>query len=398
MYILYPDEHDPARAAEFKYYQAAEERSIPDQNTTAFLSKLNSVSDLPGVGAALTKKLAEQSIVKIIPDLQIQSLTKLQKVLGNSTGIRLFQLSRGVDPRPLCASKERKSISTQISWGVRYQTDEQIKAFLEDLSRELKKRLEEISMLAKRVALRLRKHSQGDKESDKFMNPGQGQNISRSVTLPEATSDDAVIADAAFKLYKAMKLTPTEVRGAALACEQLTKKSSSKRRNKSNSNAPKVNTLLQFLKPSAKTESTAITSSSNTLPPPPEVNDLSSSEPDLSLFFDDEKSSSPEPEEILLFSDDESGHSMSTSNATIPAPPPVEFISAKKLLETTPVPPKPKAVPPVASAKKKPSPAAKKQQQKKRKADTEATQHDANEPPKKKMKQTTLFQMMPAKK
>lgn len=394
VYILYPDEHDPARAAEFKYYQAAEERNIPDQNTTAFLNKLNSVSDLPGVGAALTKKLAEQSIAKIIPDLQIQSLTKLQKLLGNSTGIRLFQLSRGVDPRPLCANKERKSISTQISWGVRYQTDEQIKAFLEDLSRELKKRLEEISMMTKRVALRLRKHKEGDKESDKFMNPGEVQTISRSVMLPEPTSDDSVIAEAAFKLYKAMKLTPTEVRGAALACEQLTKKSSSKRRSKSNNNAPKVNTLLQFLKPSAK-QDTGTTNNSDTAPPPLEVSDLPSSEPDLSLFFDDEKSSSPE--EVLLFSDEES-HSMSASSTAMPAPPPVEFISAKKLLETAVDPPKPKAVPPVASAKKKPSPAGKKQQQKKRKADTEATQNDADEPPKKKMKQTTLFQMMSAKK
>jgi DNA repair protein REV1 len=77
------------------------------------------VKDLPGVGWAMTRKLDTMNI-KTCRDLQAITLEKLQKDFGQKTGQSLHRFSRGQDNRPIKMEHERKSVSAEINYGIRF--------------------------------------------------------------------------------------------------------------------------------------------------------------------------------------------------------------------------------------------------------------------------------------
>ena len=77
------------------------------------------VKDLPGVGWAMTRKLDTMNI-KICQDLQAVSLEKLQKEFGPKTGQSLHRCCRGQDSRAIKMEQERKSVSAEINYGIRF--------------------------------------------------------------------------------------------------------------------------------------------------------------------------------------------------------------------------------------------------------------------------------------
>jgi len=140
--------------------------------------------------------------------------------------------------------QERRSVGTQISWGVRFFKLEEVKKFLFDLAAEVSKRMEQINVSGSRVTLKvcflffssnrkiikfrhfsfssffhqILKHdpsilqessgANGEKEeirteSRKYMNPGPFTPISRSSRIGIATSDPQIIGTEAFKVRKA---------------------------------------------------------------------------------------------------------------------------------------------------------------------------------------------------
>lgn len=77
------------------------------------------LSDLPGVGHALNEKLMSFNMVTCE---QLQSLSKsfLQQEFGEKTGEKLFKYSRGIDDRKLKLEQERKSVSAEINYAIRF--------------------------------------------------------------------------------------------------------------------------------------------------------------------------------------------------------------------------------------------------------------------------------------
>ena len=65
----------------------------------------------------------------------------------------LFNYARGIDEREVEVEHVRKSIGTQLSWGVRFQTDDQLKSFLLDLAKEVSNRLKAESIKGKKMTL-----------------------------------------------------------------------------------------------------------------------------------------------------------------------------------------------------------------------------------------------------
>lgn len=69
----------------------------------------------------MSKKLAAMG-VRSCGDLQQVSLSKLQKKFGARTGQTLFRFCRGLDDRPVRYEKERKSVSAEMNYNIRFTT------------------------------------------------------------------------------------------------------------------------------------------------------------------------------------------------------------------------------------------------------------------------------------
>lgn len=65
------------------------------------------------------RKLAAMG-VRSCGDLQQVSLSHLQKKFGPRTGQTLFRFCRGLDDRPVRYEKERKSVSADMNYNIRF--------------------------------------------------------------------------------------------------------------------------------------------------------------------------------------------------------------------------------------------------------------------------------------
>ena len=84
-----------------------------------FFSASQKVDDLPGVGWSLGQKLQTLG-AETCADLQKFSCQALQKEFGPKTGILLYQYCRGIDDRNLKTERERRSVSAEINYGIRF--------------------------------------------------------------------------------------------------------------------------------------------------------------------------------------------------------------------------------------------------------------------------------------
>ena len=84
-----------------------------------FFSASQKVDDLPGVGWSLGQKLQTLG-AKTCADLQKFSCQALQKEFGPKTGLLLYQYCRGIDDRNLKTERERRSVSAEINYGIRF--------------------------------------------------------------------------------------------------------------------------------------------------------------------------------------------------------------------------------------------------------------------------------------
>ena len=74
----------------------------------------------PGVGWSMTRKLSKMG-VENCGDLQKLPLSALQKEFGPKTGQSLYCFCRGEDDRPIRTERERKSVSAEVNYGIRFQ-------------------------------------------------------------------------------------------------------------------------------------------------------------------------------------------------------------------------------------------------------------------------------------
>lgn len=69
----------------------------------------------------MSRKLAAMG-VRSCGDLQQVSMSQLQKKFGPRTGQTLFRFCRGLDDRPVRYEKERKSVSAEMNYNIRFTT------------------------------------------------------------------------------------------------------------------------------------------------------------------------------------------------------------------------------------------------------------------------------------
>ncbi|XP_044119596.1 DNA repair protein REV1 isoform X3 [Neovison vison] len=179
------------------------------------------VSNLPGVGRSMESKLTSLGI-KTCGDLQYMTMAKLQKEFGPKTGQMLYRFCRGLDDRPVRTEKERKSISAEINYGIRFTQPKEAEAFLLNLSEEIQRRLEAAGMKGKRLTLKVMVRKPGAPvETAKFGGHGICDNITRTVTLDQATDSAKIIGKATLNMFHTMKLNISDMRGVGIQVNQL---------------------------------------------------------------------------------------------------------------------------------------------------------------------------------
>uniref|UniRef100_A0A8C9EIY4 DNA repair protein REV1 n=1 Tax=Pavo cristatus TaxID=9049 RepID=A0A8C9EIY4_PAVCR len=179
------------------------------------------VTNLPGVGRSMESKLASLGI-RTCGDLQCASMSKLQKEFGPKTGQMLYRFCRGLDDRPVRTEKERKSVSAEINYGIRFTQPKEAEAFLLSLSEEIQRRLEAAGMKGKRLTLKIMVRKAGAPvEPAKYGGHGICDNIARTVTLDHATDSAKVIGKETLNMFHTMKLNISDMRGVGIQVQQL---------------------------------------------------------------------------------------------------------------------------------------------------------------------------------
>ncbi|XP_066863194.1 DNA repair protein REV1 isoform X1 [Kogia breviceps] len=179
------------------------------------------VTNLPGVGRSMESKLASLGI-RTCGDLQYMTMARLQKEFGPKTGQMLYRFCRGLDDRPVRTEKERKSVSAEINYGIRFTQPKEAEAFLLSLSEEIQRRLEAAGMRGKRLTLKIMVRKPGAPvETAKFGGHGICDNITRTVTLDQATDSAKIIGKAALNMFHTMKLNISDMRGVGIHVNQL---------------------------------------------------------------------------------------------------------------------------------------------------------------------------------
>ncbi|MDX1502220.1 MAG: DNA polymerase IV [Thermoanaerobaculia bacterium] len=169
---------------------------VPPSRVRAFLDPLP-VRRLPGVGPATERRLARLGIERVV-DLRRRSAEELEELLG-SWGRGLHARAHGIDTRPVRTHRERKSLSSERTFG-------------DDLTRP-EEMAEAIDRLAERVAAGLAKRGFSAVTFVLKVRYPDFTTLTRSQTVSAPTRDGDRIARVARRL---LADTEAERRGVRL--------------------------------------------------------------------------------------------------------------------------------------------------------------------------------------
>ncbi|XP_049584982.1 DNA repair protein REV1 isoform X2 [Syngnathus scovelli] len=179
------------------------------------------VTSLPGVGPVMGRKLAAIG-VKSCGDLRNVSLTQLQKKFGPRSGQTLFRFCRGLDDRPVRYEKERKSVSAEMNYNIRFKKVDEAESFLSSLSMEVERRLQEAGLQGRRVTLKVMVRKEGaPQETAKYGGHGICDNFAKTVMLAQSTASGQLIAATVIKMFHTMKLPVQDLRGLGIQVQLL---------------------------------------------------------------------------------------------------------------------------------------------------------------------------------
>ncbi|KNC48536.1 DNA repair protein REV1 [Thecamonas trahens ATCC 50062] len=184
---------------------------------------------LPGVGYKTVRKLAKAGITSCA-ECRAQPRARLQALLGGSVGAKLYDTVRGLDSGTVTLPGPRKSIGTEISWGVRFTDATGAEQFVRELAGEVGRRAVEAAMVGATLTLKIKqRHPDAPAEASKFLGHGKVNSFSRSTTLAPPSSDAVALADAALTLYRGLGFEATTVRGVGIALTRLSEVESERR-------------------------------------------------------------------------------------------------------------------------------------------------------------------------
>eukprot|EP00106_Octopus_bimaculoides_P014422 XP_014781864.1 PREDICTED: DNA repair protein REV1-like [Octopus bimaculoides] len=217
---------------------------VEKHEVEAFMQK-QLVKNLPGVGRSMMYKLQHLS-VETCQDLQKIPLVKLQQSFGQKTGQMLYNSCRGIDNRRLELEYNRKSVSAEINYGIRFTKESDMEEFLLNLSGEVERRLKNVNKRGKSITLKLMvRREDAPLETAKYMGHGLCNNISRAVSVAIATDNAARIARECMTLFKALHLPVNSLRGVGITIQRLEDMAPARHHT---GDSTKTSSILQFTK------------------------------------------------------------------------------------------------------------------------------------------------------
>lgn len=179
------------------------------------------ISDLPGVGYNITKKL-NQLNWKTCADIRQISLPRIQQEVGTKFGQTLHQFCRGIDTKPLVFGHIRKSVSTEVNYGIRFTKQSELETFLKQLCIEVHNRLVEIKRRGKSITLKyMVRAEEAPVETAKFMGHGVCDHVTKTVTLNHFTDNFDVILRTVLSIQTQLNVPPAELRGIGIQITKL---------------------------------------------------------------------------------------------------------------------------------------------------------------------------------
>jgi len=164
------------------------QRDVGEEETVAFLAPLP-ISRLWGVGPKSEKGLNALGL-RTIGDIASRDPSWIESHLG-SAGQQLWQLSRGIDPRPVVADREAKSIGAEDTFEEDLEGHELLRPHIHSQALRVGRRLRKANLRARVVQLKL-------KYADFSL-------LTRQTTLERATDDGQEIYRAAMQLLGAIE-------------------------------------------------------------------------------------------------------------------------------------------------------------------------------------------------
>lgn len=146
------------------------------------------VRAVPGIGPATAAAL-QRLDVRTVADLRRQELDVLTMTVGESSGVNLFRLARGIDPRPVAPGGERKSVGAERTFAEDIFGSELIAAAIDRVTDEALRRLTAHGGGARTVVAKVR-----------F---ADFTTLTRSVTLPQPSAEPAELRAAAHQAARA---------------------------------------------------------------------------------------------------------------------------------------------------------------------------------------------------
>ena len=181
---------------------------------------------LPGVGWALGKKLDDFGI-ESCGQLQEVPLETLRHRHGAKTGEMLYYFCRGMDQRELQLNHEKKSMSVDINFGIRFKEISEAEELLMQLAEELEKRLKEAEVCGECVCLKVKvRKASAPSKTRKFLGHGACDNLSKSFHLLSPTQDGEELGRIACRLLKQVKTVAADIRGMGIQLSKLVSQTS----------------------------------------------------------------------------------------------------------------------------------------------------------------------------
>ena len=146
--------------------------STNEKDIVAAFMSTRKLRDIPGIGRQTSLKLnACVPPIETVTDLlnlDLRGFNQLKNTLGSKSADSLKKKAKGIDDLALKFESTPSTISAQITWGVRFDTEPQVIQFLTEMCQELSDRLVRNEYVGRRIILK-GKRKVGRRRSQKIL-------------------------------------------------------------------------------------------------------------------------------------------------------------------------------------------------------------------------------------
>ncbi|KAK4188388.1 hypothetical protein QBC35DRAFT_463013 [Podospora australis] len=180
-----------------------------------------SVEDLPGVAHSIGGKLEEMGI-KLVRDIRQTPKERLVTALGPKTGEKLYEYARGIDRAEVGDQPARKTVSTDVNWGIRFVSQTEAEAFVRNMCKELERRLVSEGVKGRHFTMKImRRALDAPLDPPKHLGHGKCDTFNKSTTFGVATHDAQAIGKEAVAILRSFNFSPGDLRGLGLHMSKL---------------------------------------------------------------------------------------------------------------------------------------------------------------------------------